>query len=110
MDDKEIARKYLITSLTIKNLELDLQYIKNGQFKIKGPYVQLIEGMISKAIQERRMLKQEMYKRRIQVEYKYTQGDFVTYKYLLNGKVEEIPFYKYKLKKDVGEMTRRLMI
>lgn len=99
MDDKEIARKYLITSLTIKNLELDLQYIKNGQ---------LIEGMISKAIQERRMLKQEMFKRKIQVTYLYTQGDFVTYKYLLNGKVEEVPFYKYKLKKDVEKKMMKL--
>ena len=110
MDDKEIARKYLITSLTIKNLELDLQYIKNGQFKIKGPYVQLIEGMISKAINERRKLKQEMFKRKIQVTYLYTQGDFVTYKYLLNGKVEEVSFYKFKLKKDVESLIKWLLI
>lgn len=42
-----------------------------------------------------------MFKRKIQVTYLYTQGDFVTYKYLLNNKVEEVPFYKFKLKKDV---------
>lgn len=108
MDDMDIAHQYLIIDLTIKNLQLDLQYIKNGQFKIQGPYVQLIEGMISKAINERRKLKQEMFKRKIQVTYLYTQGDFVTYRCLLNGKVEEVPFYKYKLKKDVEEMINEL--
>ena len=108
MDEKGIARKYLITSLTIKNLELDLRKIQNSTLKIKGPYIQLIEKMISKAINGRRKLKQEMFKRNIQVTYLYTQGDFVTYKYLLNGKVEEVPFYKYKLKKDVEEFLQNL--
>lgn len=55
-------------------------------------------------------MKQEMYKRRIQVEYKYTQGDFVTYKYILNGKVEEVPFYKYKLKKDVEDLIKNYLL
>lgn len=109
MDDKEIARKYLITSLTIKNLELDLQYIKNGQFKIKGPYVQLIEGMISKAIKERRKLKQEMFKRNIQVTYLYTQGDFSTYKFVLNRNEEDVTYLNQKLKKYVEEMISELI-
>lgn len=71
--------------------------------------MQLFEGMISKAIGERRKLKQIMLKRKIQVQYLYKQGDFVTYKYILNGKVEEVPFYKFKLKKDVEDYINFLM-
>jgi len=52
-------------------------------------------------INDTKKLIQDMFKRNIQVTYLYTQGDFVTYKYLLNNKVEEVPFYKFKLKKDV---------
>ena len=52
-------------------------------------------------INDTKKLIQDMFKRKIQVTYLYTQGDFVTYKYLLNNKVEEVPFYKFKLKKDV---------
>lgn len=59
-------------------------------------------------INDTKKLIQDMFKRKIQVTYLYTQGDFVTYKYLLNGKVEEVRFYKYKLKKDVELMMKEL--
>lgn len=59
-------------------------------------------------INDTKKLIQDMFKRKIQVTYLYTQGDFVTYKYLLNGKVEEVSFYKFKLKKDVEEMINEL--
>lgn len=59
-------------------------------------------------INDTKKLIQDMFKRNIQVTYLYTQGDFVTYKYLLNGKVEEVPFYKYKLKKDVEKKMMKL--
>lgn len=59
-------------------------------------------------INDTKKLIQDMFKRKIQVTYLYTQGDFVTYKYLLNGTVEEVRFYKYKLKKDVELMLKEL--
>lgn len=59
-------------------------------------------------INDTKKLIQDMFKRKIQVTYLYTQGDFVTSKYILNGKVEEVRFYKYKLKKDVELMLKEL--
>lgn len=59
MEDRGIVHSYLILNLTIKNFELDLLKIKNSALKIKEPYVQLIEGMIYKAINKRRKLKQK---------------------------------------------------
>ena len=60
-------------------------------------------------INDTKKLIQDMFKRKIQVTYLYTQGDFVTSKYILNGKVEEVRFYKYKLKKDVESQIKYLL-
>src|SRR5699024_9205516 len=74
--DLDIASHYLFVDLAIKNLEMDLQHVKNGPFKIKKPYIEFIEKMISNAINERRELKKLMYQRKIRVQFLYRQGDY----------------------------------
>jgi len=110
VDNKEIALKYLYTDLAIKNMQLDLQHIKNGSFKIKGPYIAMIENMISKAINKRRKLNQLMHKNNIKIEFLHKQGDFVTYKFYLDGFVQEIPFMEQVLKKNVEEVIKKSSI
>lgn len=109
MDNKEIALKYLYTDLAIKNMERDLQLIKDGPFKIKEPYIGMIENMISKAMNERKRLKQLIYKHKLQVEFLHKQGDFVTYRLHLDGYVQELPFHGAVVKKNVEEVIKGLL-
>lgn len=109
MNDLEVATRYLFVDMTIKNLDLDLQHIKNGPFKIKGPYAELIEGMISKAIGERRELKSVMYKRKIQVVFMRRQGDYSTYRFVVGGKQQDKTFMHHVIKKEVEGVIRELM-
>ncbi len=107
MTDEEIAEQYLFVDLAIKNLELDLKHLKHGSFKIKDPYVELIERVISMAISERRTCKQLMYKKKIQVFLSHRQGDFSTYTFILGGKEQKITFHHMVLKDNVEKVIRR---
>ena len=107
--DMDIATRYLFVDMAIKNLELDLQHVQNGPFKIKGPYIELVEGMISKAINERRHLKREMYQRKVQVVFMHRQGDYSTYKFILGGREREMTYMNQVIKKNVEEIIRGLM-
>src|SRR5690625_4409500 len=99
--DIDVATKYLFVDMAIKNLELDMQHVKDGPFKIKEPYVELIDEMILKARKEMRWIKNIMYRRKIEVLFMYTQGDFSTYKYILNGKEREMTFMNQVIKRNV---------
>lgn len=109
MTNKEIAEWYLFIDLAIKNMELDMRHVKNGPFKIKDPYLQLIEKTISKAINKRRKLKQLMRQNKIQVLFLHTQGHFTTYKFILGRNEHEMVFNNMVIKKNVEEVIRKLM-
>ena len=106
--DMDIATRYLFVDMAIKNLELDLQHVNNGPFKIKEPYVELIEGMIIKARKEMRQLKKVMYDRKIQVLFMHRQGDFTTYKFIMNGKEQEVTYLNQVIKKKVEGIIKEL--
>jgi hypothetical protein len=109
MENKDIASRYLFVDMAIKNLELDLQHIQNGQFKIKEPYIKLIEKTISEAINERRHLKGLIHQQRIQVLFMHRQGDFTTYKFILGGLEQEVTFHNMVIKKNVESIMGELM-
>jgi|SRR5690625_1348082 len=108
-NDSDIAYRYLFIDLAIKNLELDQQRIKNGTFKIKEPYIEWIQTMISKAIKERRILKKIMYQRKIEILWIQRQGDFSTYKVILNRGEKEVTFSNHVIKKNVKAVMKALM-
>lgn len=105
----DIASRYLFVDLAIKNLELDLQHVMNGPFKIKEPYIEFIERMIFKAINERRESKKLMCQRKIQVQFLHRQGDYSTYKFILDGKEQEMTFMNQVIKKNVESIMKELI-
>lgn len=109
MDYEKIPYQFIYTDLTIKNLQRDLRIVKTGPFKIKEPYIQYIEKIISEMIEERRKLKQIMYKNNIRVQNEGVQNDLAIYRFYLNGKVKEVHINKYVLKNKVKEKMLKLM-
>lgn len=109
MHHETIAFQYLYTDLAIKNLERDLQLIQTGPFKIKEPYIHLLEKFISQAINERRKLKKLMYQHNIRVEQTGKVYDSVIYHFYLNNRVKEVSISKYVLKKRVKEYMLKLL-
>lgn len=107
-ENMQIASRFLFLSMAIRTLELDRQQIQHGQFKIKEPYIEQIEEMISRAIQERRQLKSTMYRDKIQVSLLEREGSFSTYHFILDGNEMEIPFNNMVIRKNVENILRDL--
>lgn len=109
MDLEKIPYQFIYVDLMVKNLQRDLQIIQKGPFKIKEPYIRFIETLISKAIKERRKLKQIMHDHNIHIKNKGVQNDLVIYRFYINRKEKEVHFNKYVLKKNVKEMMTDLI-
>lgn len=105
---EKIASRYLFTDMAIKNLELDRQHLENSQCKIKDPYYQMMDQLISTAIKERKRLKQLMFQHRLKVEHIESDRLFSTYKYYLNGYVHEVNFFNPMIKKYVESIMNEL--
>lgn len=106
---EKIANRYLFTDMAIKNLELDREHLNNSLCKIKDPYFQALDQLISTGIQERRRLKQLMQQDKLQVEFIKSDRLFSTYKYYLNGYVYEADFFNPIIKKYVEGIMKELM-
>src|SRR5699024_11938367 len=106
---KIISVLYIFTDMAITNLELYLKYLNNSCFKIKEPYFEIMDQLISTAIKERRRLKQLMHQHHLQVEHIKTDRLFTTYKYYLNGYVYEADFFYPVIKKYVKGIMRELI-
>lgn len=106
---EQIANRYLFTDMAIKNLELDRKHLDHSLCKIKEPYFQALDQLISAGIQERRRLKQLMHEHKLQVEHIKSDRLFTTYKYYLNGYVYEADFFNPVIRKYVKGIMKELM-
>ncbi len=108
-EHEEIASRYLFTNMAITNLQLDRNHLEHSPCKIKEPYFQALDQLISTAIQDRKQLKQLMYQHNIQVEHINSDRLFSTYKYYLNGYVHEVSFFNPVIKKYVTNIIYELL-
>lgn len=108
MKHEDIAARYLFVDMAIKNMQLDLQHVRNGPYKIKQPYITVIKKIISNGMKERRKLKKSMYDNRISVEFNFAQGDYTTYIFYLSGRKEEKTYHNMVIKKNVEEIMMKL--
>lgn len=103
-----IATRYLFIDMAVKNLELDMQLILSGSFKIKEPYIHIVGNALSKAKNERKHLKKLMYDNKMQVLFMHRQGNFSTYKFILGDNVREETFMNQVIKKNVEEIMKEM--
>lgn len=109
MDLEKIPYQFIYIDLTVKNLQRDLQIVQKGPFKIKEPYISFMEKLISKAIKERRNVKQIMHEHKIHIKNEGVQNDLVIYRFYMNRKEKEVHFNKYVLKKKVQDIMTHLI-
>lgn len=107
--DFDIAARYLFVLMAIKVLEKDKNHIHDGLFKIKDPYIMIIENAIKKAIAERGRLKRKMYQNKIQVQFLYRQGHFSTYQFITKEKTQEITYMNQVMKQHVEEFLCEIL-
>ncbi len=109
MTNKKIATRYLFIDMAIKNMQLDLQHVENGPFKIKRPYIEVIERCISKGINERKHLKKLMYQNNIRIGLSHTNQGFTTYEVYCDGYKRERTIDNNVIKKNVESVMMELI-
>jgi|SRR5699024_2633803 len=108
-EELQIASKFVFLSMAITVLEQDLSYIKQGSFKIKEPYIHLIERMIFTAFENRKKLRKDMYDRDLTVSRTRKDDLFTTYLFICKRREEERTYFNPVIRKNVKEIILDLL-
>lgn len=111
LQDEEftIASRFLFLSMARVVIQLDIEHIEKGPFKIKKPYLSLLQKMFSKATNERRCLRKLMKKRGIQVVMQGKTETFTTVLFLCRGKEELRNYFNPAIQKKVEVIIQELI-
>src|SRR5690625_7980473 len=89
--------------MAITVLQQDLHYVTKGPFKIKEPYLELIEQMIKLATEKRRKIRKEMYDRNLTVTRIRQDKLFTSYLFVCDRREEERTYFNPVIRKSVLE-------
>src|SRR5690625_7768043 len=85
-EEFNIASRFLFLSMARVVIQLDIENIEQGPFKINNPYLSLLRKMISKATNERRHLRKLMKDKSMQVVIQHKNETYTNGLFLYNGK------------------------
>lgn len=89
----QAALRFLFLSMAITVMKQDMAYIQDGKFKIKEPYLELLEKMIFLAKKERKNLRKTMHDENIQVILLNRNDSFSSYLFICQGKEEKTQLF-----------------
>lgn len=108
-EDRHIASRFLFLSMAIVVIQQDIQHIERGAFKIKEPYMELLETMTTVASAERRELRTQMNKRRIEVVTLHKNDSFSSFLFICQGREEKRNYFNPAIRKKVHAIIQELM-
>jgi hypothetical protein len=108
-DELQIATRFLFLSMAIVVLNQDINHIRNGNFKINEPYLELIERMTILARKERKKLHKIMQNKKMQVIHLNKNDSFSSFLFLCQGREEKRNYFNPAIRKKVEEVIRNLM-
>ncbi|WP_096270330.1 hypothetical protein [Paucisalibacillus globulus] len=104
-----IASRFLFLSMAIVVIQQDIQNIQKGAFKIKEPYIQLLEKMNANALAERRQLRTKMENKKLRVMLINKNDSFSSYLFYCKGKEEKRNYFNPAIRKKVEEIVQEIM-
>ncbi|GIO25713.1 hypothetical protein [Ornithinibacillus bavariensis] len=108
-EELNIATRFLFLSMAIVVIQQDIGSIQKGPFKIKEPYIQLLEKMNSNALTERRQLRSTMEKKKLKVMLLNKNDSFSSYLFICKGKEEKRNYFNPAIRKKVQEIVQEIM-
>lgn len=85
--------------MAITVIQQDIQHIETGTFKIKEPYLELLESMNAEAASERKELRKKMRDKKMQVVTLQKNDSFSSYLFLCNGREEKRNYFNPAIRK-----------
>ncbi|WP_067729767.1 hypothetical protein [Oceanobacillus damuensis] len=109
-EEFQLASRFLFLSMAMVVIRQDISHIQNGAFKIKEPYVKLLEKMESEAISERRRLKMVMRQKNMQIVTLNKNDSFSSFLFLCQGREEKRNYFNPAIRKKVEAIVQELMM
>jgi len=109
-EEIKIASRFLFLSMAIVVIKQDTGHIQNGAFKIKEPYMELLEAMSQIAFNERRELRNVMKDKRIRVVKLNKNHSFSSFLFLCREREEKRNYFNPAIRKKVKEIMHELML
>lgn len=88
--------------MAIAILNRDLTFIKQGPFKLKDPYLHLIEQSLKLALKDLSVVKQKLRKERIRIRKVKQEEGFTKYSFLYNGYEEMHKYFNPRIREQVN--------
>ncbi|QDP39751.1 hypothetical protein [Radiobacillus deserti] len=108
-EEFELASRFLFLSMAILVIRQDINQFKRGVFKIKEPYLELLEEMEQIATTERRALRQRMQRMQLQVVTSTKNDSFTSFLFICKGREEERNYFNPAIRKKVEIILKELM-
>ncbi|HLR02777.1 MAG TPA: hypothetical protein VK111_08570 [Virgibacillus sp.] len=108
-DELQIATRFLFLSMAIVVIQQDIEHVQRGAFKIKEPYIHMLEKMIAEATEERKNLRQSMKRKQLKVVTLHKNDSFSSYLFLCEGREEKRNYFNPAIRKKVEAIVQELM-
>lgn len=100
-DELQLASRFLFLSMAIIVIQKDLETIQKGPFKLKRPYIEILEIMQTKALKERQQLRQQMKQSQIKVTLIQKDDLFSTFLFIGKNREERRNYFNPSIKRRV---------
>jgi len=109
-EELAIATRFLFISMAITVLEQDMKHVQDGPFKIKEPYLELLEQMLAAAKTERKQLRKSMQDQKIRISPLNRNESFTSYLFIAGRREEQRNYFNPAIRKHVEAIIRELML
>lgn len=108
-EELEAGSRFLFLSMALIVMQQDIRTIETGSFKIKEPYMKLLDNMMKEATNERRKLRSVMKKQDIKVVTLDQNDSFSSYLFICQGREEMRHYFNPAIRKKVEAILGELM-
>lgn len=110
MDDRDIIEQAIYLPMLLTILNRDLLIVQKSPFKLKNPYIELIEGTMKSIQKDLAQAKRYMHKNNIKIERLKSDDAFTMYLFLYKGYEEIHNYFNPRLRNKVEELMRSYML
>jgi len=111
LSDEELktASRFLFLSMALIVMRQDKYSLENVSFKIKGPYMELLNEMIKEAADESNKLRSIMKKQDMKVVTLHQTKSFSSYLFICRGREEERHYFNPVIRQKVESILEEFM-
>ncbi|WP_453990560.1 hypothetical protein [Bacillus nitroreducens] len=109
-DDRDIFEKAIFLPMVLTILNRDLSVIETAGFKLKKPYLQLLEHTMKMVQKDLYTIKQQMKKKNMKVWEKQRDEAFTLFSFMYRGYEEEHNYFNPRIRNEVQQLLEAYFI